>query len=147
PTEIFLTERDQYGRNIRNVVHWEVSSNVSMATFISNSLRATPDVIIVGESREAEEFYQILRAMRTGHQVLGTLHAEDAVDGVGRFTTEVAMSGNMWYSEVMGLVADNIDIINAQYRFADGRRRVMEISEVLRVNNEGKLQVNKLFEF
>lgn len=147
PTEIFLAERDQYGRNIRNVVHWEVSSNVSMATFISNSLRATPDVIIVGESREAEEFYQILRAMRTGHQVMGTFHAEDAVDGVGRFATEITMSGSMGYSEALRLVADTIDIIIAQYRFADGKRRVMEISEVLGVNNEGKVQVNKLFEF
>lgn len=147
PTEISFMERDQYGRNIRNVVHWEVVSNLSLDKLISNTLRATPEVIIVGEAREPEEFYQILRAMRTGHKVLGTFHAEDAVDGIERFANELSAKGVMTESEALKSVAKSIDIIISQFRFPDGRRRVMEIAEVDGVDSEGNVKIRKLFEF
>jgi pilus assembly protein CpaF len=148
PTEISFLERDAHGRNLRNVVHWEVVNALSMDKLISNTLRATPEIIIIGEAREAEEFFQILRAMRTGHKVLGTFHAEDAEDGVGRFATELSSIGGASYMESLRLVADTVDIIISQFRFPDGRRRVMEIAEINGIDPEtGKVLVNKLFEF
>lgn len=147
PTEISFMDRDEYGRNKRNVVHWEVVDSVAMDQLISNTLRFTPEIIIVGEAREKEEFFQIQRAMRTGHIVLGTFHAEDARDGVGRFATELSSLGGTSYMESLKLVADTIDIIISQFRFPDGRRRVMEISEVLGVDEKGDVKINTLFEF
>lgn len=147
PTEISFLERDQYGRNIRNVVHWEVVSKLSMDQLISNTLRATPEIIIVGEAREAEEFFQIQRAMRTGHKVMGTFHAEDAEDGIQRFAGELSSLGGMTETEALKSVAKSIDIIISQFRFPDGRRRVMEIAEVNGVDEHGDVRINKLFEF
>lgn len=147
PTEISFMERDEHRRNIRNVVHWEVMNAVAMDALISNTLRATPEVILVGEARENDEFFQIQRAMRTGHKVLGTFHAEDAKDGVGRFATELSSVGGTSYMESVRLVADTIDIIISQFKFPDGRRRVMEISEIDGVDENGDVKVNTLFEF
>lgn len=148
PTEISFFERDEYNRNKRNVVHWEVFSSVEMDELISNTLRATPEVIIIGEARIPEEFAQINRAMRTGHKVLGTFHADDSVDAIGRFGIELSSAGGgMGTMEAMRLVAGTIDIIIAQYKFPDGRRRVMEIAEIQGVDELGETKVNKLFEF
>jgi pilus assembly protein CpaF len=147
PTEISFMERDVNGRNIRNVVHWEVVNAVAMEALISNTLRATPEVILIGEAREGAEFFQIQRAMRTGHKVLGTFHAEDATDGVGRFATELSSIGGTSYMESVRLVADTIDIIISQFKFPDGRRRIMEISEIDGVDEKGDVRVNTLFEF
>jgi Flp pilus assembly CpaF family ATPase len=147
PTEISFMERDEFGRNTRNVVHWEVVNAADMETLISNSLRSTPEVIIIGEAREASEFFQIQRAMRTGHKVLGTFHAEDALDGVGRFATELSSVGGTSYMESLRLVSDTIDIIISQFKFPDGRRRVMEIAEVDGIDEKGNVKVNVLFEF
>jgi twitching motility protein PilT len=47
-------------------------------------LRQTPDVILVGEMRDAETIATVLAAAETGHLVLSTLHTNDAVQAVGR---------------------------------------------------------------
>lgn len=139
PTEISFMERDEYGRNIRNVVHWEVMDKVALSDLVTNTLRATPEIIIVGEAREASEFKEILRVMRTGHKVLGTFHAEDADDAMERFADEAGVD--------IRKVTSTVDIIISQLRFPDGRRRVMEISEVEGVTEDGKAKIRKLFEF
>lgn len=47
-------------------------------------LRQTPDVILVGEMRDAEAMRTVLTAAETGHLVLSTLHTNDAVQAVSR---------------------------------------------------------------
>lgn len=153
PTEISFFEKDEYGRNKRNVVHWEVVQNsdeskntsATMANLISNALRATPEVILIGEAREPEEFKQISRAMRTGHKTLGTYHAEDAKDAIGRFASEIS-EGNS-YMESVRMVADSIDIIISQFKFENGERKVMEISEILGTNKDGEPIISTLFKY
>ena len=53
-----------------------------MANFIAHTLRNTPDVIIPGEVRTPEEFFQMNRALKTGHRVLTTFHASNAADAM-----------------------------------------------------------------
>lgn len=151
PTEISFFDLDEYGRNKRNVVHWEVvqgadglaNNTATMANLISNALRSTPEVILVGEAREPEEFEQILRGARTGHKMLGTFHAEDAEDGVGRFAGE--LPGN--YMENIRIVCKSLDVIISQHRFENGERKIMEITEILGVNEYGDPNIRKIFEF
>lgn len=156
PTEISFMERDAHGRNIRNVVHWEVKESgdeddrdisASMENLISNTLRATPEVIIVGEMRTSKEFFQAQRAMRTGHKVNGTFHAEDSVDAVGRYATELSSIGGASYMESLRLVADTIDIIISQFKFPDGSRKVMEITEINGLLENGNVNKNTIFEY
>ena len=156
PTEISFFERDEMGRNVRNVVHWEVvqntvdteaSSSATMANLISNTLRATPEVIIIGEAREPEEFAQIQRAMKTGHKTMGTYHAEDAFDALDRFASELSTASGSDFSECLRQVAKSIDIVISQYKFEDGTRRILEISEILGIDEHGEPKINKLFEF
>ena len=155
PTEISFFEKDAYGRNTRNVVHWEVvqtaesdkNTSASMANFISNSLRATPEVILIGEAREPEEFEQIQRAMRTGHKTLGTFHAEDARDALGRFASEISSGSGSNYFESLRMVSDSIDIIISQFKFENGERKVMEISEVLGTDKDGEPIISTLFKY
>jgi type II secretory ATPase GspE/PulE/Tfp pilus assembly ATPase PilB-like protein len=47
-------------------------------------LRQDPDVIIVGEIRDEETAREAFRAALTGHLVLSTLHANSAVESIGR---------------------------------------------------------------
>ncbi len=47
-------------------------------------MRQTPDVILVGEMRDAETMATALTAAETGHLVLSTLHTNDAIQAVGR---------------------------------------------------------------
>jgi twitching motility protein PilT len=47
-------------------------------------LRQDPDVVLVGEMRDAETFEAALMAAETGHLVFGTIHAGSAAQSIGR---------------------------------------------------------------
>jgi twitching motility protein PilT len=54
------------------------------AVTLRSVMRQTPDVILVGEMRDAETMSTALTAAETGHLVLSTLHTNDAIQAVGR---------------------------------------------------------------
>ncbi len=54
------------------------------AVALRSIMRQTPDVILVGEMRDAETMATALTAAETGHLVLSTLHTNDAVQAVAR---------------------------------------------------------------
>jgi len=56
----------------------------TFATGLRSILRQDPDVIMVGEIRDAETAGIALQASLTGHLVLSTLHTSDAVESVVR---------------------------------------------------------------
>ncbi len=56
----------------------------SFASGLRSALREDPDIILVGELRDAETISIALTAAETGHLVLATLHTRDAVSSVNR---------------------------------------------------------------
>src|SRR6201996_3943685 len=54
------------------------------AITLRSIMRQSPDVILVGEMRDAETMATALTAAETGHLVLSTLHTNDAVQAMGR---------------------------------------------------------------
>lgn len=60
------------------------SRNFTFATGLRAILRQDPDVVMVGEIRDAETAEIAIRAALTGHQVFSTLHTNDATGAVTR---------------------------------------------------------------
>jgi twitching motility protein PilT len=56
----------------------------SFAAALKYVLRQDPDVILVGEMRDLETISAALTAAETGHLVLATLHANDAIGAIDR---------------------------------------------------------------
>jgi type IV pilus assembly protein PilB len=67
-----------------NQVQVKASIGLTFATALRAFLRQDPDVIMVGEVRDQETAQISLRAARTGHFVLSTIHTNDALSAVGR---------------------------------------------------------------
>ena len=57
---------------------------MSFQTGLKHVLRQDPDVIMVGEMRDATSFAAAMSAADTGHLVLSTLHTTNAAQSVGR---------------------------------------------------------------
>jgi twitching motility protein PilT len=57
---------------------------LSFANALRASLRQDPDVILIGEMRDAETVQTALSAAETGHLVFSTLHTVDAVESLHR---------------------------------------------------------------
>jgi type II secretory ATPase GspE/PulE/Tfp pilus assembly ATPase PilB-like protein/ActR/RegA family two-component response regulator len=62
----------------------ETKRNVTFASALRSILRQDPDVIFVGEIRDAETAVVAAQAAATGHLVLATLHTNDAMSAVSR---------------------------------------------------------------
>jgi twitching motility protein PilT len=63
----------------------EVGSDTrDFAQGLRRALRQDPDVILVGEMRDAETITTALNAAETGHLVFGTLHTNDAKQSIDR---------------------------------------------------------------
>jgi twitching motility protein PilT len=56
----------------------------SLAQALRGALRSDPDVIVIGEMRDAESIAGALTAAETGHLVLATLHTSDAGKTIDR---------------------------------------------------------------
>lgn len=59
-------------------------AGLTYAVALRALLRQDPDVILVGETRDSETAQLMIRAALTGHQVLTTLHTNDALGAVPR---------------------------------------------------------------
>ncbi|MTV41725.1 GspE/PulE family protein [Duganella radicis] len=64
----------------------EAERSRQFAAAISNAMRLDPDVIMIGEMRDAASAQNALRASMTGHQVWTTVHANSALAIIDRLT-------------------------------------------------------------
>lgn len=70
-------------------------------------LRQDPDIIMVGETRDAETASISVRAAITGHLVLSTLHTNDAASSVVRLA-DMGVEPYMIASSLVGIVAQRL---------------------------------------
>ncbi len=67
------------------IIQREVGTNTqSFASALKHALRQDPDVVVVGEIRDAESISMALTTAETGHLVLTTLHAPDTAESINR---------------------------------------------------------------
>ncbi len=78
---IEFLHRDQ----LANISQREVGSDtLSFAAALRHVLRQDPDVILIGEIRDADTLDTALKAADTGHLVFSTLHTTDATQTINR---------------------------------------------------------------
>ncbi|MFZ0493592.1 MAG: ATPase, T2SS/T4P/T4SS family [Acidimicrobiia bacterium] len=68
-----------------NQIQINPSADVTFVTGLRSILRQDPDVILVGEIRDADTAHIAVRSALTGHLVLSSIHATDAASAVQRF--------------------------------------------------------------
>jgi type II secretory ATPase GspE/PulE/Tfp pilus assembly ATPase PilB-like protein len=74
-------------------------------------LRQDPDVILVGEIRDADTAVTAFHAAMTGHLVLSTLHATDAISALLRLE-EIGVDRSVLASALIGVVAQRLVRLN-----------------------------------
>ena len=104
---------------------------IDTRTLLRNALRMRPDRIVVGEVRGGEAL-DMLQAMNTGHRgSLTTAHASSAYRALLRLETMAMMAGlDLPLLAIQEQIRRGIEIVVHQERGADGRRRIVEITEL-----------------
>jgi twitching motility protein PilT len=76
--------------NVSLVKHREVGRDVpTFKDGIVQALRQDPDIIVVGEMRDADTIMAALEVTDTGHKVFSTLHTSSATESLDRIIAEV----------------------------------------------------------
>lgn len=136
---------------IENLVRLEVRgkntegcAEIGIRELIRAALRMRPDRIVVGEVRGAEAI-DMLQAMNTGHDgSLSTGHGNSVPDMLDRLETMVLLGTEIPLMAVRKQIASAIDILVHLGRVQDGKRKVLEISEVLSCR-DGEIETNPLY--
>ena len=124
----------------------EGRGEIGIGDLIKSSLRMRPDRILVGEVRDGKATIMLLNAFNTGHYGESTIHANSAEDTISRLETLVLTGANIPLDAAKRQIVSAIDYIVYLGRLKDGRRKVLEISEVYK-DDEGNIALNKIFEY
>jgi len=115
-----VNQLDAVGRNILTIedpVEYHFSdinqmqvnpaAGITFATGLRACMRLDPDVILVGEIRDAETAQIATQAALTGHLVLSSVHANDAVATILRMV-DLGVESFLITSAVIGIVAQRM---------------------------------------
>ncbi len=117
---------------------------ISMDMLIKTSLRMRPDRIIVGEVR-GKEVADMLQAMNTGHDgSMSTGHGNSVTGMLRRLEAMYLMSAQIPMDAIRAQIVEGIDIMVHLGRLENGKRRVIEVQELLDFEN-GKYVLNPLY--
>jgi type IV pilus assembly protein PilB len=90
-----------------NQIQMNEQAGLSFATGLKSILRQDPDVILVGEIRDVDTARIATQAALTGHFVLSSLHATDAVAALHRFL-DMGIESFLIASSVLGVVGQRL---------------------------------------
>ena len=80
---------------------------LTFADGVRSLLRQDPDIILIGEIRDAETAEMALRAAMTGHQVYSTLHANSAAGAIARLI-ETGVSPGVMAGNIIGIIGQRL---------------------------------------
>jgi len=111
------------------VIQRELGTHVvSFADGVRAAMREDPDVILVGEMRDAETISMAMTAAETGHLVLGTMHTTSAVKSIDRIIDslpgELREQTKSFLSQSLKAVVTQILVKTPDGR---GRKALMEV--------------------
>lgn len=104
-----VTLEDPVEYRVPGISQIQVHTQIGMtfASGIRNLLRQDPDVMVIGEIRDAESAEAAVEAANTGHLVLSTVHTGHAVDAVSRLM-DLGVQPFLAASALLGVVAQRL---------------------------------------
>ena len=109
PRVKIITVEDPVEYAVAGLTQVQVREHIGLdfARVLRTSLRQDPDVVMVGEIRDAETAEIAMRASITGHRVLSTLHTNDAISTVNRLI-DMGIAPYMLAAALRGIIAQRL---------------------------------------
>lgn len=82
-------------------------AGISYDILIKSSLRHHPDILMIGEIRDSETARMVIRAALTGHLVIATIHAKNALGVIGRLQ-ELQITDQQLSQTLIGIISQRL---------------------------------------
>jgi pilus assembly protein CpaF len=121
---------------------------ITIRDLFRNTLRMRPDRIIIGECRGVETL-DMLQAMNTGHDgSMTTIHANSTYDVLARMDSMILVSGiELPIRAIREMIASAIEIIIHTGRLSDGKRKLLQVTEIAGMKDELHIELRDIFVF
>jgi twitching motility protein PilT len=114
------------------VTHREVGEDVkSFQSGTIEALRQDPDIVVVGEMRDASTMATVLEVTDSGHKVFTTLHTSSAVDSIHRIIAEFPPNEQ---DRIRHRLADTLSVVISQKLVPNKVGKLTLAKEILSVN-------------
>jgi twitching motility protein PilT len=114
---------------------------------LRRALRQDPDVILIGEMRDAETVQTAMQAAESGHLVLSTLHTVDAAESIGRMVEFFPPEKHHQVRSILAGVLRGVISQRLLPRMRSGRVAAVEvmvtnarIADLIRENRAGEIE-------
>lgn len=120
-----------------NQVHVNNKAGLTFPAALRSILRQDPDIIMIGEMRDAETAEIGVRSAITGHLVLSTLHTNDAASSVLRLI-DMGLEPYMVATSVVGVIAQRLvrklcPMCKEAYEASTYEKKLLNLKETDRV--------------
>jgi pilus assembly protein CpaF len=118
-----------------------------MVELLKNAYQLRADYFIVNELVGAEAFESV-KFMKEGYSVLGTIMADGCLDALKRIELLSMMSSyGFGVEEVRHQIASGVQIVINQKRLSTGQRKVVQITAIDGLTDDGKYKMNPLYSY
>jgi len=109
PEKKIITVEDPVEYQLRGINQIQVKPAIGLtfANALRSIVRQDPDVILIGEIRDAETAEIAIHSALTGHLVLSTLHTNDAPSAITRLV-DMGMEDYLLSSTIIGILAQRL---------------------------------------
>jgi len=116
PEKKIITVEDPVEYQLKGVNQIQVKSSIGLtfANALRSIVRQDPDVILIGEIRDAETAEIAIQSALTGHLVLSTLHTNDAPSAITRLI-DMGMEDFLLSSTIIGILAQRLVRVACPY--------------------------------
>ena len=128
------------------VTQREISTDtVSYVAALRAALRQSPDVILLGEMRDAETIRTAMTAAETGHLVIATMHTRGAVNAIDRI---IDVFPGSQQEQVRAQLSMVLDTVVSQQLLGGTKGRLVPAFEIMRMNSavRGLIRDNKTYQ-
>jgi general secretion pathway protein E len=116
PEKKIITVEDPVEYQLKGVNQIQVKASIGLtfASALRSILRQDPDIIMIGEIRDAETAEIAIHSALTGHLVFSTLHTNDSAGAITRLM-EMGMENFLISSSLIGILAQRLVRINCPH--------------------------------
>jgi len=133
----------EYKLNRINQIQVKPKINLTFANTLRSILRQDPDIIMIGEIRDAETAQIAVQAALTGHLVLSTLHTNDAASAITRLI-DMDVETFLISSSVIGVIAQRLVRViceNCKEEYEPGKDIISGLNIKTNPNGDGKVKL------
>jgi general secretion pathway protein E len=109
PDKKIITVEDPVEYQLKGINQIQVKAGIGLtfANSLRSIVRQDPDIILIGEIRDAETAEIAIHSALTGHLVLSTLHTNDAPSAITRLI-DMGMEDYLLSSTIIGILAQRL---------------------------------------